>query len=242
MKLDISRVTQSKFSSLKKDVLLLPVGSLEAHYNHLPLGTDTIIAQSFAEEVSKRTGWPFLPAFQYGYIYGLRNFNGSITISDELLRLFIVEIVKEAGKNNFKLLALINGHIPNAPVINQALLRATEETKIKGVNLTFPDYNEAYNKFCESKMWMPGIFHADELETSLMLYLQPRLVDIKKAVKNYPAVPKTFGYMSLSWDEFTSISIAGDPTLATKDKGKKIFNFFVEKIIEIISQALGQQK
>ncbi|MEM3798434.1 MAG: creatininase family protein [Candidatus Bathyarchaeia archaeon] len=242
MKLDISKVTQSEFKTLKKEVLLLPLGAVEAHYNHLPLGTDTIIAQSLAEEVSRRTGWPSLPAFQFGYIYGLRNFDGSISVSDELLRSFIAEMVNEAGKNNFKVLAVINCHIPNAPIINEALLRVSGKSKAKGVNLTFPGYNEAYYKFCESKMWTIGIFHADELETSLMLYLRPELVDLGKAVRNYPAAPKTFGYIPLSWAEFTSISVAGDPTLATKKKGRLIFEFFVKRIIEITNEALINEK
>ncbi|MEM3684070.1 MAG: creatininase family protein [Conexivisphaerales archaeon] len=235
MVLFVDEMNQGSFEKLDKRVFLLPVGSVEPHGEHLPLGTDTIIAEALAKAVSDRKGWPVLPAIQYGFIYGLRDHPGSISIPEELLQDVIISLARQLKSYGASCIAIINCHIPNSPPINQALFKLLVREQIRGINLTFPGYEEAYSKFCESKLWMPGIFHAEELETSLMLFVNKSLVKMEKAVRNYPLPPKTFGFYPHSWKSFSNLSIVGDPTLATEEKGAKLFEFFVTKIIDLIS-------
>jgi creatinine amidohydrolase len=235
MVVSLAELSQESFEKSNKNVILLPVGSVEPHGTHLPLGTDTIIAEALANAVSTRTGWPVLPTIQYGFIYGLRDFPGSVSIQEDLLQSLILGIGKELKRYKFKMLAVVNCHIPNSAAVTHALFKALTKDDIPGVNLTFPGYEEAYSKYCKSKLWRPGIFHADELETSIMLYLRPDLVRMENAKKNYPKPPETFGFYPHSWKEFSDISVIGDPTLASKKKGELLFNFFVEKIIALLS-------
>jgi creatinine amidohydrolase len=242
MVIRIGELSQESFSQVKKDVVLLPIGSLEAHGAHLPLCTDAIIAEALAGAVSDKTGWPVMPVMQYGFVYGLREFPGSIVLPEELLQAMIIDIAKEVKRYGFRFLAIINCHIPNSAPITDALFKALTQEQKPGFNFTFPGYEEAYSKYCESKLWRPGIFHAEELETSIMLYLREDLVNLEKAKRNYPTAPITFGYYPHSWKEFSEFSVIGDPTLANKKKGELLFNFFVQRIIDVLRDVLKNKK
>lgn len=217
----------------KSKKALLPIGAQEAHGYHLPLNTDSIIAYALAEAASKKTNALLLPLLPYGHVRGLKNFPGSITLSENTLKKIILEISDSLQKDGIEKLYVINGNIPNV----EAIELASEEmhSKIKIFNLTFPNASEVYKKFCESKQWHPGMFHAEEIETSLILYLRPELVHMEKAKTNYPKKPKDFGLRYIPWEEFNPIGIIGDPTKASAEKGKIIFEFFLKQIVDIIN-------
>lgn len=234
----ICEITEEEFDRTTKEAILLPIGSIEPHGKHLPLGTDIILAQAIANGVSDRTGWPTLPVMSYGFIYGLREFPGAISVPEEILRLLILNLGAEVKRSNFKILAIINCHNPNNPSISQASFKLLSRLQLKTLNLTFPGLEEAYHKYCESELWKPGIFHADELETSMMLYLRPDLVKLSLAERNYPKPPTTFGFHPHSWSDFSKISVIGDPTKASEEKGRLLFRFFVNRIIELVRDLL----
>jgi len=213
---------------------ILPIGAQEAHGKHLPLNTDSIIAFELAREASRITGALLLPLLPYGHVRGLRNFAGSISLSETVLKQIIKEIAKSLYKDGIDRLYVVNGNIPNA----QSIDAASEEMapKIKIFNLTFPGASEIYEKFCDSKQWHPGIFHAEEIETSLMLYLKPELVKIGSAVASYPEKPVDFGVRYIQWEEFNKLGIIGDPTKADAKKGEMIFRFILNNIVNIINK------
>jgi hypothetical protein len=97
--------------------------------------------------------------------------------------------------------------------------------------------SEVYKKFCESKQWYSGMFHAEEIETSLILYLRPELVKMEKAKASYPERPRDFGLRYIPWEEFNKVGIIGDPTKSSADKGKMIFEFFLKQIVDLINNS-----
>jgi creatinine amidohydrolase len=213
---------------------ILPIGAQEAHGNHLPLNTDNIIAFELARKASQLTGAILLPLLPYGHIRGLRNFPGSVSLRENLLKEVILDIANSIYKDGIDRLYVINGHIPNSHAIDAA----SEEIapKVKIFNLTYPNSSEIYKKFCDSNQWHPGIFHAEEIETSLILYLKPKLVKIDKAITNYPNKPLDFGFRYIPWEEFNIHGIIGDPTKASARKGKLIFKFLLDYIVDFINK------
>src|SRR5699024_12460588 len=80
------KIKQSKMA-------ILPVGAVEAHGPHLPLGTDNLLAERLAEKLAERVNGFVLPTLSYGQVWSLRNFHGSIIIINESMIRFFVDIV-----------------------------------------------------------------------------------------------------------------------------------------------------
>jgi creatinine amidohydrolase len=212
---------------------LLPVGAVEAHGHHLSIETDDVIAEALVREVSSRTGILALPAVSYGYLKGLRDFQGSVSLSQDTFRMVLSDIAVALAEKGFSKLGVVNCHIPNSPLIDE--VSHLVKSRIRMLNLSFLDVGYVLNNICTSKQWHPGIYHAEEIETSLMLHLRPELVDMSKAKPSYPAKPKDFGIRYMHWSDFTPDGVVGDPTQATKEKGEKIFDYFVSQIIDLMS-------
>lgn len=230
----MTSVTMDVFESHVRDrqTVLLPVGAVEAHGNHLPIDTDIIIATSLVEEVSSRTGIIALPPLSYGYLKGLRDFPGSISVRPDTFRALLADIAFSLAEKGVSKLGVVNCHIPNSPLIDE--ISHMMKDKIAVLNLTFPGLEHVLKNICTSRQWHPGIFHAEEIETSLMLWLRPNLVDMSKARPSYPQKPPDFDVRYVSWKDFTDNGVVGDPTQATKEKGEKIFNYFVDQIVALI--------
>jgi len=228
-------LTMDVYGDLAKRIkkAILPVGAQEAHGLHLPLNTDSIIAYHLAEAASKKTGALLIPLLPYGHVRGLKNFHGSISLSENTLKQIIVEISKSLQKDGIEKLYVINGNIPNIQSIDWASEELGPDFKI--FNLTFPGIEDICEKTCVSKQWHKGMFHAEEIETSLILYLRPELVKMEKATPNYPQKPRDFGYRFIPWEEFNKLGIIGDPSVANAEKGKIIFEYLLAKIVEIIN-------
>ncbi|KUO43208.1 MAG: hypothetical protein APU95_01790 [Hadesarchaea archaeon YNP_N21] len=218
----------------KSDLAILPLGAIEEHGPHLPLSTDLIIAEAIAKKVAEKTDAILLPSIPYGYVLSGRDYPGSISIEAGTLSSLIEDICKVLLKQGIKKIAIINQHVPNAPIIRILSKKLEEELGIKLMCITMPGFQEILNEICESKPWHTGIVHAEEIETSLMLAIKPDLVDMGKAVKEYPPVPEAFDSMPISWRKLSKSGSLGDPTIASAEKGRKILDLMVKKAIEII--------
>jgi creatinine amidohydrolase len=219
----------------KQPVALLPIGAVEDHGPHLPLGTDTFLAAAIAEMVSKKLeNSVVLPPVYYGQIWSLEDFPGSINVDNDALVNYIVSIGKSLFKQGVGTLAMINGHVGNSVALKSAARQLFEATGKKVFYLTYPGAEDIIPKVCESKRPHYPYFHACEIETSYMLYLSPEHVDMSKAIKNIPDFPSDFDYTPTPWRKIMDTAVMGDATLATAAKGKKIIDNVVENIINII--------
>lgn len=230
-----------EFEGADRTLLFLPMGSVEPHGPHLPMNTDTVIASAMAEELTRRMVGIVLPSLDYAHIYGLRDFPGTISASHEPLIDLLLDIYRAAERWGGKILSVINGHTPNEPIV-----RISQEKWISGRHemrillFTYPGISEIANGICDSSPWQEGIFHADEIETSLMLYLKPTSVRMEGIKPNYPMKPASFGFEPVSWRIFDS-SYVGDPSKATVEKGEKIFAKIVDNIEAQIKKVASQE-
>lgn len=228
--------TKAKEILAKKPVALLPVGAVEDHGAHLPLGTDTFLAQGVAKMVDLRLENSIvLPPIYYGQIWSLRDFPGSINISEDVLAAYVVSIGQSLFGQGVETLAIINGHVGNTAALKTAARRLFEQYGMKVFYLTYPGAEKTIHEVCESERPHYPYFHACEIETSYMLYLSPERVDMVKAIKNIPVFPKDFDYTPTPWHEIMSTAVMGDATLATAEKGKAIIDQVVDSIVEILA-------
>lgn len=217
-------------------IAILPVGAVEAHGPHLPLGTDNILAERLSEKLAARVNGLILPTLPYGQVWSLRNFPGSITVSNESLTNLIVDIGKSLFKQGFTTFAMVNGHLGNGVAIKEAA-RVLYETcpSMRVFYFFYPGMNKAVEEIRETVSAHGTYFHACEIETSYMLYLSPEHVDMGKAITDIPDIPIYADVMPTPWEDFTETAVLGDAKLATKEKGQYVIDIALENMVKLMN-------
>ncbi len=213
-------------------VALLAVGArTKEHGPHLPLKTDYIMAEYLKDRVAREVPVVVLPTLEYGYYPSFLEYPGSVSVGEETFKNTVVDICRSVGRHGIRKFYVLNTGISTlAP-----LQAASEELARAGLTMTFLNLLETDKTLPPGLLKEEGGTHADEAETSMLLYIAPDLVDMSKAVKDYDPRP---GRKGLTRDPngagtYSPSGIWGDPTLATKEKGRII----VEKtIVEIVRQ------
>jgi len=232
-------------------VPLIPVGSTEQHGPHLPIKTDVFLAYEICKAVANKIPDEALvmPPVNYGYNEHHLDFPATIHINHETLIRFVIDIGKSLAHHGFKRMIIVNGHGSNTALMEIAARRITLETQALCASLTYIVIAPEVFELLKGEAG-----HACDLETSLMLYLSPELVDMSKAVRDweYPKSkyikwgiePKgtSFGIAGGSvqfvdwWSRISKTGILGDPTKADKDRGKKMFEIYVERLTEFVKE------
>jgi len=203
-------------------VALLPIGAVEEHGPHLPLGTDWYAADDLAQRLAVRAGLIRLPALPYGQVWSLEHFNGSLSIRDETLVAIVCELAAGLARAGVRGLVLLSAHLGNAAAMKRAARALAEEGSIAALPLTYPGLAEVERLVAESSRSHPTIMHADEMETSILLALRPEAVDMSRAAAEYPDYPADFEVAPIRWDTLSSSGVFGDPTRASAEKGEQI--------------------
>jgi len=233
---------------LEKDemVIIQPIGAVEDHGPHLPLTTDNLLISEICYATAKRIPDDVLlmPLIPYGYDeHHIMDFPGTVSIKTENLIGYVFNTVKSLTVHGFRRILIANGHGSNRPFIDISARKAMEETD--AIVATVTPYSLArkeISEMCESKY----LSHAEELETSLVLYLDESLVDTSKLTRdiNFPITKyhwrsliesPPLGFMD-KWSRISKTGVVGDATLATREKGEKIFSILVEKMVELVQE------
>lgn len=201
-------------------VAIVPMGSTEQHGPHLPTATDTIIAEAIALRTAQRSMGLVLPAQPYGYAWVWKGVPASLTMNFDSYVRMIHDTAESLLSWGVKAIYFMSGHGANPQVIKHAL-RETIADKMD-VQVLFGMYEGLRVMVAEadSDDWL-GDLHAEEVETSLMLALAPELVQMDKAVRDYPEAPADYGKSELSMRHVMNTGVFGDATCATREKGKR---------------------
>ncbi|NGP58460.1 creatininase family protein [Paenibacillus thiaminolyticus] len=217
---------------------ILPIGAVEAHGPHLPLGTDNLLAERLARLLADRTNSFVLPTLPYGQVWSLQNFPGSINVSNEALIRMLYDIGESLVRQGFRIFAMLNGHLGNAPALKDAArLLYRDYPELKVYYFFYPGSKETIAKVRETPSSHASYFHACELETSYMLYLAEEHVDMSRAVNDPPTIDLEADCTPTPWETFTSTAVLGDATLATKEKGQQIIESTLQTMTAIIANA-----
>src|ERR1700733_639288 len=229
-------------------VVVLPVGSVEDHGLHLPLDVDNFIIGSIVEEAARRLDGEMLllPPVPYGFETHHMDLPGTIDIRMENMLNFVLDITRSVAHHGFNRILLADGHGSNMPILDLVARRTNLETDALCGAFIWPSLaKETIEQIRESER-PGGMAHACELETSLYLYLDPARVQMDKAKKEIGISPTRFIWMDLlmssplllmdRWTRFSKTGVAGDPTLATAEKGKKVFEAVVTALIDLVRE------
>jgi creatinine amidohydrolase len=219
-----------------KTILILPLGSVEQHGRHMPLGTDTILAYAVAQAAAAKLAGrvAVLPSPWYGFSAHHMRFAGSISLRPETLMAIAEDVVASLVQHRFKRIVLVNGHGGNGGVVDvlASVLGKKHYGKARIAGLTyFQLARAAIAKLRQSETG--GMGHACEFETAMLMHLRPDLVAIKEAQVTYPDPGSAFlstdllgGSAVRTYLDFADLSPSGtlgDPALATPEKGARFF-------------------
>ena len=213
----------------RKPVVLLPVGAVEQHGPHLPLGADILQPDHVLARVAKRTGAILAPAIPYGHVVTSRPFPGSVSVSFDGLRGYVRDVLSDLVRNGFRRIVVVSGH---AEGVHMAALRtaAKEVVDVGGADITvLSDYDIVY----DSKFAEPGEGHAGKIETSRVLSARPDLVRGRgprgaNRIPRHAVVRDARRY----WP-----GVTGDPRKATRSLGERIDRHVERELVAIVRAA-----
>jgi len=200
-------------------IVILHIGSTEQHGPDLPTATDYIIAWELSKKVA------------------------------DTLKAIIKDVALSLNRYGFKHLVIISGYVDHLGQISDItcqlnLLIPQTGLRIHNVSPYTAVSTNQLSIVLEEEMFI----HAEEVETSLMLYLRPEFVDMKKGMKEHPDLIlkgltklnflEAIRIVTISkflWRDFT-IGICHDATLASKEKGEKLFKIHVSGLIDYLKR------
>src|SRR5713226_1636417 len=236
-------MARHEFSALlqNKPVVIVPIGSIEQHGPHLPVDNDISIPYHIAVRTAELINdFPVLvaPPVWLGFTHYNMGFYGTITVRLETFLALLSDVCRSIYANGFERIVLMNGHGGNvAPVTAVANKLAQENI----YTLSFP-----YWSLCQTEMttWSTkdgrGPGHAGEWETSFQLYLRAHLVALDKREAGNTRWPFTDAVMKYAHvperrRESPNGSM-GDPFAASAEKGERIFNLVVERLVAMVHE------
>jgi creatinine amidohydrolase len=218
-------------------IVIVPVGALEPHGRHAPLGSDTFIANEIAERLAQAVDGVVFPPIPLGVMnvgYDFRYLPGTISIDAKLLIALYTNIGTELGRSGARRLVFVNGHGPNAAVLGIAAYQIRDQAGVEVGLLEWWTTSDAEIKAIKGYSFAT---HGDEIETSLVLATaEADSVDLTDVVINSPTLEglspgETALYrakvpFTRTLDErwIGTDGNMGDPTKATREKGDRIID------------------
>ena len=215
-------------------LVIVPVGALEAHGPHLPLGADQIQAEETALALADRVDGLVAPTIPYGSAPGARRFPGTVSLSMQQLETHVEGVLGELARSGVHRILVLSGHGERGHMA--ALREAAEhamrvDPHLKVVVLC--DYEFVYELRGKESPASDG--HAGLLETSRLLALVPQMVGSARPVVEYRHSPFVPGPpTAVDWPE----SVIGDTRTASAELGRRVQAHVLDRLTETVRALL----
>jgi creatinine amidohydrolase len=236
-------------------VILIPIGHTEQHGYHAPLSTDTIIIDAIGQGVAKAVPKQAacLPAFPYGVSTHRRSFPGTFNVGGREFEDFWLAVIDALVARGFARFYLMSGHGGNSSFLINVVKYAGEKypqifCATSFLYLSGPKGVAALEARRDSSIG--GMGHACELETSLVLHLQPKLVHLDRAVDETGFITTPSYYMDWieggalvanpPWEDDTRTGAYGAGSLGTAKKGQYWLKVAIEEKVDHVIEIQEQ--
>jgi len=253
---DLNFVDVDRLSRAGRTLTIVPIGSVEEHGPHLPLGLDTFAAEAYAEHIAphlESEGFDVLlaPAVCYGVAQAALGFPGTLTVKPETLTALLTDVGSALSDHGFKKLIMLNGHRDLGHMA--AISRAVESLSAAGldvINIGFVT-DPTITAAC-FRQGMEGISrssrpdregHAGEWETSLALYSFPELVARDSAEKLKPNLDYDIDAFRAETVKYEVLSNGcgyfGSPQVATAETGRRLLDVRSRNMAQLVLGKFG---
>jgi len=220
---------------------ILPIGILEKHGPHGPLGSDLIRVREWAKRATKEEYAVVFPDYFYGQINEAKHEYGTFSLPSKLTMELLEATVAEIGRNGFKRIIIINGHGGNPQMIRYFIQNQLESRRNYAVYFFEPNTPpEVAQNISALRQSDPSTdMHGGEKETSVLLYIKPEVVKKERATQESGADQKRINlpsnlYTGIWWYARFPNHYAGQGEVATAALGKAITENVVRSLVESI--------
>lgn len=236
---NLSRLINLDYRSFERrlaanPLVIVPVGALEAHGPHLPLGSDQIQAEVTAFALADRVDALVAPTIPYGSTPGARRFPGTISLTIAQLETHVTGVLMEFARWGVRRFLVLSGHGERG---HMAALREAADTTMQAYPGTravvLCDYEFVYELRGKESPASDG--HAGLLETSRMMALAPETVGPARPVVEYHHSPFVPGTPSeKDWPD----SVIGDTRNASAELGARVQAHVLDRLVETVRALL----
>jgi creatinine amidohydrolase len=252
-KLYWAELATTDFAGLAPETVIavLPVAAVEQHGPHLPVGTDTLIAEGMIGEVLKRLpddlAILILPTQSLGKSNEHLRSPGTLTLTAETALRAWVELGESVNRAGVRKLVLVNSHGGNVDILGIVARELRVRLQMLVVTCAWRRFGLPAGLYTDEEAAV-GI-HAGDIETSLMLHFRPDLVRMERAQNFAPAtiqIAKEFahlrptGFTAFGWiaQDLHPSGAAGDASRATAEKGRATAEFQAREFIKLLQDAV----
>ncbi|MCP5103919.1 MAG: creatininase family protein [bacterium] len=217
-----------------QNAVLIPLGSIEQHGAHLPLGTDSFLTGTIVDQVSDLTNIPMLPPINCGPCFNSSSHAGTVSISTHVFYDLLQGILTSLYSQGFRTFFLLSGNAGQSQLVTlrelaENFMQSKEDARFHVICTYHVSKAVAQTLVDASRE-----FHAGAVETSLMLYLRPDLVDSSK----YKPGKKKFPQYEIVRDKkkYWETGVDGRPAAASEALGREIFEKTVAHIKSYVAK------
>ena len=235
-----------------KGTCVIPIGVIEKHGDHLPLGTDMYRARMLAEEIAKLEPVVIFPYYFFGQIAEAKHCPGTIAIRPDLMYSMLEEICQEISRNGFKKIVILSTHGGNPFFVRYFAQSTLYAQRDYAVYVMEPGYGEDEGLMDEVKKILGSDHmgaHAGNLETSEIMAIRPDLVRMeisdpegaKRRGMLKHIIEKNI-FTGINWYSNFPTHHAGDPSQAKAEAGEKVLNGIAKKLSKTIKAIKEDQE
>jgi creatinine amidohydrolase len=237
------------------DIAILPIGAMEQHGNHLPVGTDNYQIETLcrlaAERVADTVGALVLPCLRYGSTTSTREFPGTVNVSPSVLIRYLLATIDALYRQGFRRFIIANGHGGNSypKQVGSEVVRRYPDSEVFYTGTFGMGMWDLINADPENVM----VGHACEIETSLMLAVREDLVDMDKVTEGemfgeflskYDFVMNAdygVGILQNRWQTM-EVGARGRPFRGTKAYGEQLIAEWVQRFAEMLEDMQARSR
>jgi len=221
---------------------LLPVGSLEKHGEHLPVGTDTIVVHSLCVAAARLEPAVVFPGRYLAAVSELKCHPGAVSLPTHLLLQTWEHLCDEIARNGFHKIVIVNGHGGNRNILPQLIFECLNRRKDYVLYLARVRNSPEVSKILETDYHA----HACECETSIVMHLRRDLVEAEKIgmLDGTPQRDFDIGnvYSSVDWYSLHPTNYAGDARTSSPEKGKALLEDRARCLADMIARIKQDQR
>lgn len=229
--------------------ILLPIGSLEQHGPHSPIGSDEMLTRIIGEEVARRSNALVAPSVNYGVrsqprTGGGNHFPGTISVRGETLVRLVQDLVTGFVQKGARSMLILDTHYENEFFVIEGIEEAVRELRAQGLEdfkVVKVRYFELLGDDVMKALFPDGFFgweleHAAVMTTSLHLHLTPELVEMDKAPTHGPIDYPPYDIFPQEPERGTQTGCLSSPASATAEKGRLVYEAVVNGLVDIIER------
>lgn len=242
------RLTAPALNALARQdaIVIVPVGAVEQHGQHLPVMVDARLATEVSlrgarKMADRKQAVVVTPTVWTGISEHHMDFGGTLSLDHATFHAVIRCIVRSLVRDGFRRICLLNGHGGNIAALTESVAELTPEFRIPLVTTTY--WKAAYRQIEALLESQQELLHACEAESSMILALEPDLVDrdkLAEAVGPDPDRPELAAFVGagiVRWQALsgrTRIGVIGDARSASADKGERLLEAISERFAEVL--------